>query len=158
ASAITGSYTLEVYTSNDILLGSKNFSIEEFVPDRIKVTAKLDKPYLQPGQSTTLSINAVNFFGPPAADRNYEYEVQLKQKAFNPKNFDQYNFGLENPAMSFEKTADEGKTDNNGNATETYSVPANYKNNGVLLADFYATVFDETGRPVSRNASIDIYT
>ncbi|MEJ0105315.1 MAG: hypothetical protein WDO19_23360 [Bacteroidota bacterium] len=27
-SAITGSYTLEVYTSNDILLGSKNFSMK----------------------------------------------------------------------------------------------------------------------------------
>ena len=35
-SAITGSYSLEVYTSNDVLLGSKNFIIEEFVPDRIK--------------------------------------------------------------------------------------------------------------------------
>ncbi len=44
AAAITGSYNLEVYTSNDILLGNKNFSIEEFVPDRIKVTAKLDQP------------------------------------------------------------------------------------------------------------------
>ena len=39
-SAITGSYTLEVYTSNDVLLASKSFSIEEFVPDRIKVNVK----------------------------------------------------------------------------------------------------------------------
>ncbi len=60
-SAITGSYTLEVYTSNDVLLSSKNFSIEEFVPDRIKVAAKLDKAFLLPGQTGTLSINAVNF-------------------------------------------------------------------------------------------------
>jgi alpha-2-macroglobulin len=60
-SSITGSYTLEVYTSNDVLLGSKNFNIEEFVPDRIKVTTKLDKPSLEPGQTTNMTINAVNF-------------------------------------------------------------------------------------------------
>ena len=64
--AITGSYSLEVYSSNDVLLASKNFMIEEFVPDRIKVTAKLDKPFLRPGRnSNTFDINAVNFFGPP---------------------------------------------------------------------------------------------
>ncbi len=45
--AITGSYTLEVYTTTDILLTSKNFSVEEFVPDRIKVTSKLDKEFFK---------------------------------------------------------------------------------------------------------------
>lgn len=65
--AITGNYSLEVYSSNDVLLATKNFNIEEFVPDRIKVTTKLDKPFLSPGQSASLSVNAVNFFGPPAA-------------------------------------------------------------------------------------------
>src|SRR6185295_19790484 len=48
-SAITGSYTLEVYTSTDVLLASKSFSIEEFVPDRIRVNTKLDKEFLRSG-------------------------------------------------------------------------------------------------------------
>ncbi len=156
--AITGSYSLEVYTSNDILLGNKNFSIEEFVPDRIKVSAKLDKPFLLPGQSTVLSINAVNFFGPPASNRNYEYEVQVKQKAFYPKKYNKYDFGVDNTTISFEKVVDEGVTDEQGNASESYSVPASFKNTGLLQANFYATVFDETGRPVSRTASADIFT
>ena len=65
--AITGSYTLEVYTSTDVLLASKNFSVEEFVPDRIRVNTKLDKEYLRSGDVAKLSINAMNFFGPPAA-------------------------------------------------------------------------------------------
>ena len=42
--------------------------------------------------------------------------------------------------------------------SETYTVPAMYKNIGLLQASFYTTVFDETGRPVSRIASADIYT
>src|SRR5687768_445076 len=42
-SVITGTYTLEVYTSNDVLLAASDFSVEEFVPDRIRVQTKLDK-------------------------------------------------------------------------------------------------------------------
>ncbi|MHA4845517.1 MG2 domain-containing protein, partial [Flavitalea antarctica] len=70
-SAITGTYSLEVYSSTEVLLASKAFSVEEFVPDRIKVTTKLDKATLAPAEPVVLSINAVNFFGPAAANRNY---------------------------------------------------------------------------------------
>ncbi|MBK5271285.1 MAG: alpha-2-macroglobulin family protein, partial [Bacteroidia bacterium] len=157
-SAITGSYTLEVYTSNDILLSSKNFSVEEFVPDRIRVNVKLDKPFMYPGQSANLSINAMNFFGPPAANRNYETEIQVKQKAFFPDKFDGYDFGLANQNTFFDKEVKEGKTDAEGNASIDYTVPATYANTGVLQTNFYSTVFDETGRPVSRAASVDIFT
>lgn len=157
-SAITGSYSLEVYNGNDVLLSSRSFSIEEFVPDRIKVTARLDKTVLAPGEAAKLSINALNFFGPPASNRNYECEIQVKQKAFNPKKFDRYNFSIANESVSFDKDVKEGKTDENGNATEDFSVKEEYKNKGLMQAVFYATVFDETGRPVSRSTSADIYT
>ncbi len=158
SSAITGGYTLEVYTSNDILLASKNFSIEEFVPDRIRVQAKLDKELLKPGESSTLSINAMNFFGPPAANRNYESEIQVKQKSFSPEKFKEYEFNLANQNSFFDKQVKEGKTDAEGNASHTYTVPAIYSNMGVLQSNFYTTVFDETGRPVSRATSVDIFT
>ncbi|MDP4260949.1 MAG: MG2 domain-containing protein [Bacteroidota bacterium] len=158
ASAITGSYTLEVYTSNDVLLASKNFSVEEFVPDRIRVNVKLDKASLRPGESSTLSINAMNFFGPPAANRNYEAEIQVRQKYFSPEKFSDYDFSLANQNSFFDKTVKEGKTDAEGNASEVYTVPETYSNMGALQTNFYTTVFDETGRPVSRATSVDIYT
>jgi len=157
-SAITGSYTLEVYTSNDVLLASKSFSIEEFVPDRIKVSTKLNKEFLKQGESATLSINALNFFGPPAANRSYETEIQVKQKYFSPEKFSDYDFSLANQTSFFDKVVKEGKIDGEGNATIDYEVPATYANMGVLQTNFYTTVFDETGRPVSRGASVDIYT
>ncbi|MBE7173165.1 MAG: alpha-2-macroglobulin family protein [Williamsia sp.] len=157
-SAITGNYSLEVYTSNDVLLGTKSFQIEEFVPDRIKVTATLNKPFLRPGDATQLQISAINFFGPPAANRNYETEIQIKQKPFYPKNYNRYTFELANQNTFFDKIVNEGKTDENGQAAEQYVVPATYSNMGLLQASFFATVFDETGRPVSRRASADIIT
>lgn len=157
-SAITGSYTFEVYTSNDILIASKAVMIEEFMPDRIKVTANLDKPTLKPSDAPTLSINAVNFFGPPAANRNYEVEMQVKEKYFSPDKYSRYTFFLSDRNSYYEPTTREGTTDENGNAKEVFSIPAEYANRGLMQADFYATVFDETGRPVNRKASADIYT
>ncbi|WEK35731.1 MAG: MG2 domain-containing protein [Candidatus Pseudobacter hemicellulosilyticus] len=157
-SAITGSYVLEVFTSNDVLLASRNFSIEEFVPDRIRVSATLDKPFLTPGQSASLAISAQNFFGPPAANRNYETEIQVSPKYFRPKKYTAFNFAIENLGLSLDKVVSEGSTDNDGKASVNYSVPSMFSNAGILQASFYATVFDETGRPVSRNTTADIYT
>jgi uncharacterized protein YfaS (alpha-2-macroglobulin family) len=157
-SAITGGYTLEVYSSNDLLLASKNFSVEEFVPDRIRVNTKLNKEFLRPGESAALNINAMNFFGPPAANRNYETEIQVKQKYFSAEKFSDFDFTLANQNSFFDKVVRQGKTDESGNANEAYEVPATYANMGALQANFYSTVFDETGRPVSRMSSVDIFT
>jgi alpha-2-macroglobulin len=158
SAAITGTYSLEVYTSNDVLLATQSFHIEEFVPDRIKVAVKVDKDFLIPGDLSSLSIHATNFFGPPAAGRKYECEIQVKQKSFDPKNYEKYNFSLANQNSFFDKIVREGKTDEKGDAIEKYEVKEVYKNMGLLQAVFYATVFDETGRPVSRNTIVDIFT
>ena len=156
--AITGTYTLEVYTSNDVLMGTKNFSIEEFVPDRITVSASLDKPFLSAGQSATLALGAVNFFGPPAAGRNYELEIQLRATAFRPKKYPDFIFGIESQGLSLDKVIRQGKLDEKGKAAEHYEIPEMFKNNGLLRANFYTTVFDETGRPVSRLVTTNVYT
>jgi uncharacterized protein YfaS (alpha-2-macroglobulin family) len=157
-SAITGSYTMELYSSTDVLLATKNFMIEEFVPDRIKVTTKLDKPSLRPAETTNLNINAVNFFGPPAANRNFETEIQIKQKIFTAKKYSDYDFSLANQTSFSDKQVKQGITDAEGNASIQFEVSAMYANVGLLGANFYTTVFDETGRPVSRVTNTDIYT
>jgi uncharacterized protein YfaS (alpha-2-macroglobulin family) len=158
SAAITGSYTLEVYTSTDVLLASKNFSVEEFVPDRIRVNTKLDKEFLRSGDVAKLSVNAMNFFGPPAANRKYETEIQVKQKYFSAEKFDGYDFSLANQNTFFDKEVKEGTTDAEGNAIIEYTVPATYADMGALQTSFYTTVFDETGRPVSRASKVDVFT
>ncbi|HEX2608745.1 MAG TPA: MG2 domain-containing protein, partial [Flavisolibacter sp.] len=157
-SAITGSYSLEVYSSNDVLLASKSFMIEEFVPDRIRITTNLDKKALRPSETASLAIHAENFFGPPAANRNFETEIQIRQKMFQAPKYSDYDFTLANQKEFYDKEVREGKTDENGGASLSFEVPSLYANSGLLQANFYTTVFDETGRPVSRHTSADIYT
>lgn len=156
--AVTGSYQLELYSGNDVLLSSKSFSVEEFVPDRIKVSTELNKKIVAVGDSTSLKINAVNFFGPPAANRKYETEIQFKQSYFSPVKYERYSFALSNQTSFFDKVVKQGTTDANGNAVEGVSVPSMYKNMGLLALNIYTTVFDETGRPVSRVTNADVFT
>ncbi len=156
--AITGSYTLELYSANDVLLATQNFSVEEFVPDRIRVNTVLDKDAYKPGETARLDLEAMNFFGPPAANRNVETEIQVRHRNFQPAKFEGYDFSLANQYSLSDREVREYKTDAEGKLTINYPVPELYKNMGRLQASFYTTVFDETGRPVSRVSTADIYT
>jgi uncharacterized protein YfaS (alpha-2-macroglobulin family) len=156
--ALTGSYTLEVYSSNDVLLAAQSFMVEEFVPDRLKVSAQLDKTVLRPEETTQLRVKAVNFFGPPAAGRNVETEIQVRQQVFRAPRFPGWDFTLDNQREFYDKEVQESKTDSEGEASLSFEVPAMYRNTGLLQVAFYTTVFDETGRPVSRHTTADIFT
>ncbi|HEX8327325.1 MAG TPA: MG2 domain-containing protein, partial [Hymenobacter sp.] len=172
---MTGLYTMEVLTGNDVLLTSKQISVEEFIPDRLKVSVTAAPTVLKPAQTVTATISAQNLFGPPAADRKFEVEFSLKEKSFAPKNFPGYSFDINSgerrktitsedgeettttPTSRFEKTTREGMTDATGKATATFDVPE-VRDLGTLEGVAFATVFDETGRPVNRLATFDVQT
>ncbi|QMW01969.1 alpha-2-macroglobulin family protein [Spirosoma foliorum] len=167
--AVTGSYTVEVLNANNVLLTSQLVSVEEFVPDRIKVDVLTDKTSYKSGQTITLSATAMNLFGPPASDRAYEIELQLKRKAFAPKGFEEYDFDIPNGAVAtqedatgkpdvFPKEVRQGRTNANGQATEKFPISGLYQDIGVLEAKLFVTVFDENGRPVNRLRRLDVLT
>ncbi|MBW3129199.1 alpha-2-macroglobulin family protein [Hymenobacter profundi] len=171
-SIMTGLYTLEVLTGNDVLLTSRQLSVEEFIPDRLKVTVKASRAVVKPGQPVSALIMAQNLFGPPAADRKFEVEFSLKEKPFTPKNYPDYTFAINSGekrrgnygyqeqtpiSARFEKTVREGTTDDAGRSTATYQVP-DYTDLGTLEGAAFTTVFDETGRPVNRLATFEVQT
>ncbi len=156
--AVTGGYSVEVYTANDVLLASKKLNIEEFMPDRIKVNAKTNQEFYRTGQTITLNATALNLFGPPASGRNYEMEFSLKRKAFFAANYKEYIFDMPDNAVKFENVLRQGVTDDNGVAKEAFTLPNEYRDMGVLEGKIYVTVFDETGRPVNRLKRFDVFT
>ncbi|TAE41693.1 MAG: alpha-2-macroglobulin family protein [Runella slithyformis] len=155
--AVTGTYSIEISNANEVLLASQNVSVEEFMPDRIKVDVKTDRAFYQTGQSAALSATALNLFGPPASGRNYEMDFSLKRKAFVPEKFKSYLFDIPNNTK-FENTLRQGVTNDSGLANETFLLNANYQDMGVLEGKIYVTVFDETGRPVNRLKRFDVFT
>ncbi|MFI5134279.1 MAG: alpha-2-macroglobulin, partial [Chitinophagales bacterium] len=157
-SNITGTYTMEVLTANDVYLAGKQFSVEEFVPDRIKVVTQLDKQTLNPTDKLTANITATNLFGPPAANRNYEVNLQLNRKDFFTKKYSRYNFNIQTPNdLSLLSSVRNGKTDENGKATEVFEMP-DYTDVGIIGGSLFTTVFDETGRPVHQFSSFEVKT
>jgi len=155
--AVTGTYTIEVQNANAVLLTSQSVSVEEFVPDRIKVDVFTDRTDYQTGQTITLTATATNLFGPPATDRSYETELRLSRKVFSPKGFEQYSFDMPN-TTTFPKDVRQGKTNANGQFTERFPVPASYQDIGMLEGKLFVTVFDENGRPINRLRKFAVQT
>lgn len=157
AAALTGTYILEVYNANEILLASHPVSVEEFIPDRIKVDLSgAQKEYVS-GGTVVLTATATNLFGPPAANRTYEMEFQLKRKGFFATGFPEFTFDI--PAeTTFEKEGRQGVTNAQGQAIERFPLAPGLKDIGVLEGKIYVTVFDENGRPVNRLQRFDVFT
>ncbi|MFD1142800.1 alpha-2-macroglobulin [Larkinella insperata] len=155
--AVTGTYVTEVYNANEVLLASRNISIEEFIPDRIRVETRTERDAYRPGETITMTATATNLFGPPAAGRTYEMDLQLKQRAFTARPFPDYTFAIQSQAR-FEKNLRQGVTDARGQAIERFPVPVSYQNIGVLDGNLFVTVFDENSRPVNRLKRFEVFT
>ena len=156
---VTGSYTAELYSANDILLNSTIISVEEFMPDRISVMVNSNKSDYKIGEQINIKAQVMNLFGPPAAGRNYQMEYSLARKQFIAKNFKDYIFTVQTKNdIQFQKELREGKTDNEGKAVQNFTIGQEYENLGILAGKVFTTVFDETGRPVNRMVSFDVAT
>ena len=156
--AMTGTYMIEVFAANDVLLASRKISIEEFVPDRIKVTTKTNKAVYLPAEVINLDLLAENLYGTPAGGRRFETELRLKRKQLNSKALPEYSFNLESKNMPvLASIVQQGNTDAQGKASSILQSAA-YRDIGLLEGKIFTTVFDETGRPVNRLNVIEIPT
>jgi uncharacterized protein YfaS (alpha-2-macroglobulin family) len=156
--AMTGSYNVEMYSGNNVLLKTFSFMVEEFMPQRIKVDVQSEMPEYYAGKEAKIFVQAMELFGPPAANKNYQATLDLDFTPFYSKKFDDYDFNITRPStVSFTQMTDNGQTDENGKATVSFQLPET-KNVGLLTGRSIVTVFDETGRPVNKSTSFKVFT
>jgi len=157
-SALTGSYSIEVLSSNDVLIGNYRIGVEEFMPDRIKAEVKTDKTTYLNGEILKATVTATNLFGPPAANRKIENEFRISRKTYTSKSYENYNFNITTPSdITFENMLNEGISDANGKLEQEFKLPE-FTDIGLLSGKLFTTVFDETGRPVNRYTEVEIQT
>ncbi|MEM7548512.1 MAG: MG2 domain-containing protein [Bacteroidota bacterium] len=156
--ALTGYYDANIYTGNDVYLKDYSFQVEEFLPDRIKVETSLNKESYVPDEDIIIDVQALNLFGPPAANRNAEINWQIRHQNFYSRDYNTYDFSLWPNQYTLLNNVLEDETDAEGKVSQRYTVPEDFANRGLLKAELYTTVFDETGRPVSRKETADIHT
>ena len=75
--ALTGNYIAKMKIA-DRVVGSVQFQVEAFMPDRMKVALTSDKPSYNLGDELSLEVNATNLFGPPAVGRKVQAALQLQ--------------------------------------------------------------------------------
>jgi alpha-2-macroglobulin len=157
ADMVTGNYVVELYTGSDELLQSINLSVEEFVPDRIKVQVATNTPQAKVGQTVNFDIKAEYLFGAPAANRTFEATIDFKPQPFSPKAFPNYEFTLHQTSSQSNWT-EQGNLDDAGKATLPITVPENLSDYGLMNGNCLVSVFDESGRPVMQMGEVAVQT
>ena len=120
----TGNYTVNLNIVKDDKvarqIGSTTVKVQEFMPDRMKVTAQLSAPpsagWLNP-KDLKGRINAQNLFGTPAENRKVEVSMTLNPVLPSFRTHPDYLFF--DPQRAAERASDtlpEGVTDANGDA------------------------------------------
>lgn len=157
-SAATGDYRYELYTGSNVFLTSYKVSVEDFVPDRLRVNLTPTLETASLGETIEYSIQATNFFGPPAAGRNWEFEGAFTVVPYVSKNFPDFAFRDDAAANNVgEPVVATGRTESDGTATVSMTIPDGLSTSGIIRARGRVGVFDESGRPVYQVAQTMVY-
>ena len=156
--AQTGSYSADVYTGSKQLIGSYKFKVEEFVPDKIRVNVKSDKDKTEPGDKITIDVAAEFLFGAPAAEMKYETDIQLNHRSFQSKTFPEYTFSNSSITnTTINNTFLDGQLDSEGKTKINYTIPTEIQSKGIIAGTAYVSVFDLSGRTITRTANFDVF-
>ncbi|PXV60615.1 hypothetical protein SAMN04487785_102341 [Dyella jiangningensis] len=122
--APTGTWTVNLYIVKDgkagAQIGSTTVQVKEFLPDRMKVEAKLagqvPEGWVKPDQIKGI-VDVMNLFGTPAADRRVEASLTLRPAWPAFRSWPDYHFyDVRRAKEGYEDKLQDGKTDDKGHA------------------------------------------
>lgn len=155
--AQTGEYRLYLYANSTNLIGTYNYSLEEFVPDKIRVTLTKNKERVKAGDKIVVNADAEFLFGAKAAGLKYEAIIDLNHYSYKSSNYPKYIFSNSSAENTqFQSEFLEGVLDNNGHTEISYKTPQKITSSGIVKGAAFVSVFDLTGRTVSRATTFDI--
>jgi len=152
----TGTYTIGLYIVKDekrgSLLGSTTVRVEEFLPDRMKITSRFSKSritgWVSP-EDLKVTVNLKNLFGTPAANRRISGTLTLSPSYPSFRQYRDYNF--HDPLLadkSFSERLEDKYTDDNGEAE--FSLDLERFDTATYRLSFLAEGFEaEGGRSVT---------
>jgi uncharacterized protein YfaS (alpha-2-macroglobulin family) len=157
AYARTGRHRLDVIAGSDVV-GSYNFQVEEFVPDRIKVAITPAKPFASAGDGLQYAVGSAYLFGPPAANLPVETRVRLVPSGFAPAGFESFTFTNGDRKFDARELGNESATlDEKGAHAFNIEVPRGLQPPLALDAIVTARVQEQGGRGVAAVAHIPVH-
>jgi uncharacterized protein YfaS (alpha-2-macroglobulin family) len=156
--APTGAWTVNLYIvkngKTDAPIGSTTVQVKEFLPDRMKVEAKLSQQvaegWVKPDQLKGL-VDAQNLFGTPAADRRVEASLTLRPVWPEFRSWKDYHFfDVLRAKEGYTTNLQDGKTDDKGHAE--FDLDLKKYANATYQLYFLAKAYEaEGGRSVAAN-------
>ena len=157
----TGTYNVTLFVKKDkwktVQIGVTTVKVEEFMPDRLKITARFSRPqnkgWLNPKELKG-QVNLQNLFGTPAQNRRIVGEISLAPSYPSFHSFKDWRFhDPMRSKKSFEEQLGEQITDNEGNAT--FELGLDKFESASYLLRFLAEGFEaEGGRSVLASNSV----
>ncbi len=160
ASAPRGMWSIQVEADGvDGFVGSEQFSVEDFVPQRLEVKLEGDeKSPIRPGDARELSVESRFLYGAPASGLAVEAEARLRLDPNPFPDFGSYRFGPVNGRFDERfLTLPNTTTDAQGKASIAVNVDTAPKNYGApMRADVVVGVVEPGGRVVRESARIPV--
>ncbi len=141
----TGVYSAVLMLPNDNTIGTYRFFVEEFTPDRLKITATTDKDDYRTGEEIKFNIQTDYLFGMPAASMEGSIAYTLTNLNFESEDYPDYNFTLSGMEQIYNYDYKEFRTNEKGNTIQIYNLSEYLNNRGVLKLFADIGVVDETG-------------
>lgn len=157
---ITGHYraTAEI---GDLPAGAVEFQVEEFVPERLKVTAGSDVAHALLGEAVPIEVTGEWLFGGAVKQARVELSCTLEPHAFRPPGHDGFAFGpawLSGKPQALTLGMIEGSTDDEGKVTLECPAPEGGASLGPAQLVAQAAVFEgESGRTTIANTSVPVH-
>ena len=153
----TGRYTARAIVGKDYEIGRGQFSVEEFMPDRIKVKLSSDSESYDLGQDISINVEAVNLFGPPAAGRSVEARSKIASRRFNAPKWRSFTF-FDSGRQFREISGNLGRAtlDEQGKHKFVLKTQKGMTPPSALSGIFTVTVMEPGGRAVTGYKSVDI--
>lgn len=150
--ALTGSYTANLMLPGQKKeIGSVKFNVEEFMPDRLKVTLDMPSERLKADKPVSIDVKAEQFFGAPAEGRRIEVVYNLRPQDLKPEAFKDYSFVDSTKEFSFKRTSlGERIADTNGKASFELNIADKLSPPSALRCDIGAIVKEIGGRAVTK--------
>ncbi len=156
--AQTGTYFAELYVNSKEMIGSYKLKVEEFVPDKLRLSVGTDLKKYLPSEKVKIKIDAEFLFGAKASGLKYEADIQLQSRKYKSKNYPKFNFANSSVKdQRFENSFVDGVLDSAGIAEFSYRIPKVLTSSGYIQGTAFVSVFDLTGRTVNKPAMFKVF-
>ncbi|HYF06056.1 MAG TPA: MG2 domain-containing protein, partial [Acetobacteraceae bacterium] len=148
ANAQFGAWTVEVLTDPEAPpIGSAQFRVDAFVPQRLDVQIGQHPPQLVPGRPFEVPVTARFLYGAPGAGLSGSAELRLRPDPEPFENWRGWRFGLASETFEPDlQTFEMEETDDQGRATLTINLPQAPDTTRPLRANVSVSVSEPGGR------------